>query len=645
MRTHFMMYGYNPTYDAPFIWWIGEDGSRLPTVPTYEGEGADFGITTLDNWVLTRWPDRTTHSLEEFGKKFSHIEPLLASRYDDIVHRHEGMLIYVEDFEEYKWVILEDLPGIYGQPRTEFKPSSNEFHVRMPWGYCGNEIFNQCSGAETAVTLAERANAAAFLLGGKALEADIEDAWKNLLVAQHHDIQICGLLMDSRKYLPASFASSARVKKESMEYLSAQFATKGAFNLVVYNTHSFDIAERVEIEVPQRGAEGYLVSLGSEEVPSEARVYDSNRRGFSRSLVSFEARVPANTIQVYHVDTRPAAEGESLFSYNRESGILDTPLYSLTLNEGGIRRLYDKETGALLIDSSRGHLFSGVIEDTEETSQGKWSVTFTPNSAKAVYGGFIGGIPLLFEMEFFGKQRRIDCKARFTHNGEKIGGYEESGKVYGFVHENKLRFVLQTRLGQDSVGLRDLPYVIAETDDPIYIQGNYWAARKGADFGIALFNRGCRGTVAKGAEFSLPLAYANHYIWGTRMLFGESTHEFAVYPFAAGTPNVDLHKAALSYHYPPLTAVTGEHSGPLSVRRQVLDIKGGSGVIMTALYPEAGAVILRSCEYQGITETYEPGSADGKLGEQVSIMNKAVEKAAAGKIGPWEIQSHRIYHK
>lgn len=646
MRTHFMMYGYNPVYNAPFGWWFGDDGTKLPTVPTYEGEGADFGITTLDNWVLTRWPDRTTHSPEEFGEKFKHIEPLLASRYDDIVHRHEGMLMYVEDFDEYQWTLLEDLPGIYGEPRAEFKPSPNDFRVRMPWGYCGNEIFNGCSKAETAVTLAERANAAAVLLGGPAFQAELEDGWKNLLVAQHHDVQICGLLKDSRKYLPASLELSARVTKGSMDYLAARFTTEGEYNLMVYNTHSFEITEQVEIEVWQRGAAGYQVSLADEPVPSEARVYDFNRRGLSRSLVSFEARVPANTIQVYHVDTtRPNTEEERFFSYDKDGGVLDTPLYSLILDEGGIRRLFDKETGALCIDSARGHLFRGVIDGGDESSLGKWSVTITPNSAKALYGGFIGGIPLLFEMEFYGKRRRIDCKACFTHNGETIGAVDIPGKVNGFVHENKLRFLLHTRLGGDSVGVRDMPYVISGTDDPLYIQGNYWMARRGADFGIALFNRGCRGAVSQGPEFSLPLVYANTYIWGTRMLHGNSTHEFAVYPFAAGTPDILLHKAALSYHYPPLTAVTGAHGGVFSACRRILDNKGGDGVIMTALYPEDGAVVVRSCEYKGITEAYKPDCPGGRLGEQVTIMNTPVDSPAAGTIGPWEIQSHRIYRQ
>jgi hypothetical protein len=35
MRTHFMMYGYNPTYNSAIGWWIGRDGSRIPAIPTY----------------------------------------------------------------------------------------------------------------------------------------------------------------------------------------------------------------------------------------------------------------------------------------------------------------------------------------------------------------------------------------------------------------------------------------------------------------------------------------------------------------------------------------------------------------------------------------------------------------------------------
>ena len=670
MRTHFMMYGYNPTYDAPFGLWIGEDGSAAPTVPTYDNEGAAFGITTFDNWVLTRWPDSTAQSPEQFGEMFRHIEPLLASRYDDIVLRQEGLPKYVEGIDEYQWVLLEDLLSLYGEPREEFKPSSNDFRVRMPWGYCGNEIFNACAAAESAVMLAERANAAAFLMGAPSAQKTLEEAWKNLLVAQHHDIQICGILSDARKYLPASQNLSKAVASESMRYIANQFATEGEHNLVVFNTHSFDIAERVEIEVAQRGAAGYRVTLDGEEVPCDAIVLDSNRCGPTRAVVSFAARTPANTIQVYKVDTSGSAaeltkvsggyahnEASGRYAYNEVNGILSAPIYEITLDGHGIKRLYDRELGAYIIDCAKGSLFKGVIDGSDAESAGAWSVSIGGGGAKATYIGMVGRIPLIFEMRLYGNLRRIDCRVRFMHNGERAGSVDIPGKDNGFTHEDKLRFMMNTRLGEDSINARDLPYVIAETDEPNYIQGNYWVARKNKDFGVAIFNGGCRGAVCDGAEFSLPLVYANTYIWGTRILYGESAHEFAIYPFDPKTTESDyvsLHKAALSYSFPPLTIKTGRRDGKFTRSQKVAQINGGEGVIMTAMYPEDGAVLLRVCEYGGAEEEYGgPASQFGKTGECVTIMNKLMERdygkgaqtSNTGTIGPWEIITHRIYRK
>ena len=80
----------------------------------------------------------------------------------------------------------------------------------MPWGYCGNEIWNLSRQAEVEVLTAERLAAMELLLGGTTREPGLERAWKNLLVGQHHDIQICGLLPDARKFLTASITASTK---------------------------------------------------------------------------------------------------------------------------------------------------------------------------------------------------------------------------------------------------------------------------------------------------------------------------------------------------------------------------------------------------------------------------------------------------
>ena len=77
----------------PIGWWVGLDGSRVATVPTYKGEGAQFGKTTVDNWILTRYPSPDARqSPADFRKEFSRIQPLLASRADDAGLRKEELV-------------------------------------------------------------------------------------------------------------------------------------------------------------------------------------------------------------------------------------------------------------------------------------------------------------------------------------------------------------------------------------------------------------------------------------------------------------------------------------------------------------------------------------------------------------------------
>ena len=264
MRTHFQMYGYNPTFDEPIGWWIGLDGSRIPAVPTYRGEGAQFGKTTEDNWILTRYPGpECKESLEEFRKKFVRVHPLVASRVDDAPLRKEELVKECEGRPGYRWMLLEELLGALPAPQAELHATPNEFVVRMPWGYCGNEIWNGCREAEVAVLTAERLAALALMLGGEGRDDQLAHAWKNLLVAQHHDIQITGLVADARQFLGTSMEASAEVAQASLRHTAAQMSGGKTAQVTVFNPHSWRRKEWVEVEVPLPPGTG--VSLGRSE--------------------------------------------------------------------------------------------------------------------------------------------------------------------------------------------------------------------------------------------------------------------------------------------------------------------------------------------------------------------------------------------
>jgi hypothetical protein len=69
------------------------------------------------------------------------------------------------------------------------------------------------------VLTAKRLAALERLLGGTKREAELETAWKNLLVVQPHDSQICGLLAEARQFLPTSLAASARMRESALASL------------------------------------------------------------------------------------------------------------------------------------------------------------------------------------------------------------------------------------------------------------------------------------------------------------------------------------------------------------------------------------------------------------------------------------------
>ena len=174
MRTHYMNFGYNPTFSSPVGWWVGIDGSRIPAVPTYKGEGNSFGSDTEDNLILCCYPSASCNEpLEAFREKFSGIDPLLASRADDSGLRLEALVSEYEGKKDFRWLLTDEIFPAFPVPVDEYKTLPDDFHVRMPWGYCGNEIWNASRKAEVSILTAERIAALGYLLGGENYESSL----------------------------------------------------------------------------------------------------------------------------------------------------------------------------------------------------------------------------------------------------------------------------------------------------------------------------------------------------------------------------------------------------------------------------------------------------------------------------------------
>lgn len=664
LRSHVMGYGYTKTFDVPFGMWVGKDKTGIPAVPVYDGQGRGYNCTTLDNWILSRWPDDTDISLEDFREKFKDYSPLLASRYDDLTQSIEKVTAEIEKHDDYKYVLLEDIPGLFGEPSDMLDTDDNDFHSQMPWGYCGNEIFNGLRMGETKAVQSEKLNALSVMLGGKSFQKESEEGWKYTLAGQHHDVTICGLLDLSRRFIPASLSYSQQVEDGSLEEIAKHFSDKDNKTLFVMNPHSFPVDTWVKTEITE--------DIGVEGIDCE--IIEQNGKKYLNSHIV----LPALTAKSYALTPAVTAQREE-FLYDAENSSVITPLYRMLINKNGIVKLTDRKTDRDIFSDENGSLLTANVNGEDCKSIGEWDIKINSHSLVAVYTGSVGSVKTVFEMTFYSDNAQIDCKVQSELHEDRVGrnditeGRPVPLTVCGHNHNDKLCFVMDLDLYSDRKMFRDLPYSIAEWDGQVrkteeywypedrilvdtkvssdeafnsdtHLQGVYWVALRDKEKGVAVINKGCMGSVVRGNRILIPLLYSNDYMCGTRILDGVFSNEFAILPFYSDTENTDIHKKALIYNYVPVCKVFEKGEGNLE-EYSFADIKTDNGsIIMSSIYPEDGYITARFCNYSDSSAVMEYTSSKGKVICETDLLGNPLNNAENDSyfFRPWEIKTLRI---
>jgi len=616
MRTHYMMYGYNPTFNIPIGQWIGLDGSSIPTIPTYTGEGAAFGKTTVDTWILTRYPSsEASESLDDFRKQFSHINPLLASRADDSGLRREKLVEEYEGNKKFQWILLDELLSKYPPATEHMLTKPNDYTVRMPWGYCGNEIWNMSRKAEVTVLTAERLCALAAIYGEPSHEQELDKVWKDILLAQHHDIQICGLIHEARKLLPASQHLSGMLIDSTMQFFAGRMSGEGFRQITVFNPLSWKRSGWITAYVSFNVGEVKNIAVKCNDIVLRPHIIFSNsysNGSIMDATITFNASLDPLSLTTFSLISSDESlqNDESKFTVNTKELRIQTPFYEVKLNPaGGIEFIKNKGNEYLIRNGNDiSAFFEGTIDGKVARSGGKWTIQQTQGNSpwiKMVENGFIADVPYTFELTFFEDKPVIECNAGFDFNGQKIGLPTENlrDSHSPFVHEEKLRFKMFPCLEKTASGVRDLPFAIAETSEKV-IEGNYWTALTDGKHGWAVFNKGNMAIIREQDQgLSIPLAYSMYYIWGTRPLFGKYDYSFALFPFEGEWQSADLPKKALEYAFPIPSTETVNTSNELGYMVNPIQFEFDSNdLILTAFYPQKDYMIARFFKYGDTTK-------------------------------------------
>ena len=662
LRSHVMGYGYTKTFDVPYGLWEGKDGTKIPAVPTYDGQGRGYNCTTLDNWILSRWPQDTDISLEDFRERFKNFSPLLASRYDDLTQPIEEITAEIEKHDDYKYVLLDDLPELFGETQVILDMTDNDFHSQMPWGYCGNEIFCGIRQGETAAVTAEKLNVLSVLLGGSSFEKESEEAWKYILAAQHHDVTICGLLDLSRRFIPSSLSFSDKVKGEALKVIEKHFSHKDEKSVFVMNPHSFPVDSWVEIPVTEDFA---VKDTFSETVTAHN----------GEKMLRIRVNLPAFCAKSLVLDKKAEAADDSFFC-DSEKGFLSTPFYDVQLCPEGIKRIFDKRTSRAVLENECGELLSAFVNGEYRKNESSCRINANKYTCDVLFEGKVGTLPFTFTMTFFSTSPRIDCRLTCTvSEKDRIGrtditeGRPVPLTVNGHHHDDKLCFVMNMNLKDNREMLRDLPFSIAKwdgqlrlteeywypndrilVDTPVsaeeafegktHLQGVYWVALRDDESGTAVMNRGCMGSTVEGNRVYIPLIYSNDYMCGTKILDGTFVNEFSLLPFTAKTSAAEIHKAAMEYNYTPVAHILNEGNGKIRDLCMAKLSCDNDAVILTALLLENGKLTARFCNFSD-TEADMSFSAAGKeLVTEIDLLgNTLCKNKSINRIRPWEIKT------
>jgi len=648
-RTHMTYGGDGPSMDADWVLWTGPDGSSIPAVPAYTGREHGLG----NEWLLINYtpgiywfngPAWVWEDVDDFKTEMlaRGVRYPIVSRCEDWYTRPSKELLddaRARQDQGTQWVTAEDYFGVLErsgvQPRP-FVAGPNDFPTTQPWGYTGNRTWTGPRVAAGKVLTAEALASAAILHGMAWTEADqrkIDDAWKNLLIAEHHDSLICAIYNEGRDFTVPSEQASADVASRAAEYLARQSGGTGD-RVLVFNPTAHARTEPVRI--PGAVTSATVTEPGGAEAPCQA---DADGAWFlARS-------VPPLGYRVYSVE-----QGTAKASAAPAGAAFRTDRYDVEFSpDGGLTRLTDRASGRDLVPlGRRTGVLEGLVGSDSERSSGSVTVTAAgPVVWRAVERGQVGAVAYEVTYAFAAESPAIDIHIRLDiPQGTRIGCPEAEGtpesRRGGIFHRHgyKLRYLLDTPLAGPRA-VRHLPFIISELPPGTEtVDANLWAALETDSAGMAVANRGSMGYRAVGSRLEAILAYSGEYVWGDNFLNGAYDYDYRVIPYGGAADRGAAQRLAVEFDRPLYAhAYTGgAAAGPREWTAASLEA-GGDAVGATALFPQDGGVFLRLCDMSD-------NAAEVGVVQAVSEVNLALTKdtpiTQPIRLRPWHAHTVRL---
>ncbi|MEN6454029.1 MAG: glycoside hydrolase family 38 C-terminal domain-containing protein [Prolixibacteraceae bacterium] len=658
--------GYTSAFGRDLVNWIGPDGTSLPAVPRYACER----LSSSSTWQTESW----TNSNEFIAACFAAgVKYPVGMTFQDAGWDGGPWRNAYEPTVYTTWTSYIDMIRDKVEP-VDWKFSQEDIRPGLVWGaQVLQKIAQQVRASENRLIVAEKMASLDYLLNGKAWPAaDFAEAWRNLMLAQHHDCWIVpynGKPGDTWADKVGRWTTTAnRIAREKIDgtFSTENVAESGSIR--VFNTSGAGRTSLVAIAVPDTNTDPAVFTMKGKALPVQLVTGPDGKR-----MLTFEATVPGMGYATFMLK-KAKKPGSKPGAHELSGGTLkiETPYYSAVIDPakgGTITSLIDKkhskrqlvEPGRVLNDL-RGYFYRK--EKFLNGSDHPATVTLVEDGAlfiRARVDGHIDGIPYSQLITFGKSDPLIGFELTIQWNGQPaIGAYDQSlnykaedreKAFYDDSYKLHLQFPLKAigeRLFKNAPfdvcesGLKDTRYSSWDSLRHNVILNWVDVANAANDYGIALFSDHTTSYLHTGGlPLGLTVQYAGKGLWGRHYGTDGPTHlRYALLPHAGNWEQAEVENVCNDWNEPLIARYVTPGDEPSE--RSLLQVND-KNLHVSAVFMEGEDLLVRL--YNTSSAARQPDirwNCSAESTNQVDLNGKVTKAGGSRSIPQFGFQTLRL---
>jgi alpha-mannosidase len=628
--------GYTSAYGGEIVNWVGPDGTKIITSPRYAVEALQPGST----WQTIAWGNSPQYIKACLAAGIQH--PIGMTIQDAGWKFGPGLRDGSKAYQPTVYTTWADyFENIAIKSTTDdWKFTQEDVLVSLVWGsQILQKIAQEVRHSENNLISAEKlAVIAQSYSGVNYPQSDFEDAWRPLLLSQHHD---CWIVPYNGKpgntwadkvvgWTGTTNRIADSLVKLDVGHLANGKKISGSKFITVYNTLGVNRDEQVTVVVPLefKGKNLAVINAAGQTITSQT-VTDS---ASAQPQIVFNAEVPSMGYNTYQLKIQKAVRAHNMAVIILKNGDykIESDLYRIILDpkKGGIikslvaKKLNNKEFADKAnergFNELRGNFYNdGGLHSSVENPATISIIEKGPERIKLQVKGTIDGSPFTQWLTLSQDEPRIDMQVKIDWKGNPgigeytaPGGYKTEVPKKAFYNDkDKLQVLFPLNLQSQKV-YKNAPFDVLQSrlNNTFFtswdsIKNNIilnWVdvTDKNDSYGLTLLTDHTTNYAhGDDAPLGLTLAYSGVGLWGRNYKITEPTNvHYAIIPHAGKWDKAGIWTEGAKWNEPLITSVTDK--APAIKQRSLIKVDG-RGLDITALNADGSDMMVRVFNAEG----------------------------------------------